>query len=69
MSRSLNFVQLELGPECLSDSSKVTHGTSDKQDARSADCQSCILSLHLVKQKLQSHEGVQLKQMPSLQLV
>ena len=45
----------------------VAREASDKQDARSAVFQSCVLSLCLVKQKLQSHEGMQLKQTPSLQ--
>lgn len=55
------------GPECLSDSSTVTHEASGKQDVRSAGFQSCVLSLCLVKQKLLSHEGVQLKQTSRLQ--
>ena len=52
----------------LNDLYKVTHGAGDKQDARLADFQSCVLSLHLVKQKRLSHEGMQVKQTASLQL-
>ena len=44
--------------EHLGDWSKVTHGAGDKQEARLADLQSCVLSLHLVKQKRLSHEGI-----------
>lgn len=57
------------GPEHLSDLSKVTHGAGDKQDAGLADFQSCVLSLHLVKQKLLSHEGTQVEQTSSLRMV
>lgn len=57
------------GLEHLSDLSKVTHGAGDKQHSRSADFQSCVLSVHLVKQKLVSHEGMQVKQTPSPHLV
>ena len=55
--------------EHLGDWSKVTHGAGDKQEARLADLQSCVLSLHLVNQKLLSHEGEQVKQAPNMQLV
>lgn len=41
-----------LGSEHLSDSSKITYGAGDKQDVRSAGFQCCVLSLHLIKQKL-----------------
>lgn len=41
---------------------KVMPGASDKQSARSAHFQSYVLSAHLVKQKLLSHEGMQVKQ-------
>ena len=44
--------------EHLGDWSKVMHGAGDKQEARLADLQSCVLSLHLVKQKRLSHEGI-----------
>ena len=58
LSISAPILHSPMEAEHLSDWSKVTHGAGDKQDARLADLQSRVLSLHLVKQKRLSHEGI-----------
>lgn len=63
-----HILRSQMEAEHLSDWSKVTHGAGDQQDARLADFQSCVLSLHLAKQKRPSHEGEQVKQAPNMEL-